>query len=518
MGKLCFPLFVVLFLNSASLLVFCEGTNTITRNDFPYPPHFVFGSGTSAYQYEGAAFEDGRTTSIWDTFAYAGNSHGATGEIACDGYHKYKEDVQLMVETGLEAYRLSISWPRLIPNGRGPINPKGLEYYNNVINELIKHGIQPHATLIHFDLPQALEDEYGGWLSRKMVKDFTAYADVCFREFGDRVLYWTTMNEANMFAIGGYDIGATPPQHCSPPFGVSNCSAGNSSIEPYVAAHHILLAHASAARLYKKKYQGRQHGFVGINVYAYWWVPYTNATNDVIAARRATDFFLGWFIEPLVFGDYPDTMKKNVGTRLPTFTKRESELVKGSCDFFGVNHYLIMYIKDSPSSLKTDTRDFNMDMAVEFIYGQDDTPPNELPVTPSGLLELLEYFKQFYGNPPVYVHENGQQTQRNATLIDTPRVKYLQGYIGTLLDAVRNGSNARGYFYWSFMDLFELLSGYDMSFGLYYIDLNDKDLKRYPKLSAHWYSNFLKGNTSSSNGAIEVEKTTLSLLQSHASQ
>ncbi|KAL7186716.1 hypothetical protein ACSBR2_028444 [Camellia fascicularis] len=158
-----------------------------------------------------------------------------------------------MVETGLEAYRFSISWLRLIPNGRGPVNPKGLEYYNNLINELVKHGIQPHATM-HIDVPQVLEDEYGGWLSRKMVGDFIAYAEVCFREFGDRVLHWTTVNEGNVFVIGGYDIGGIPPQRCSAPFGI-NCSKGNSSTEPYIAAHHILLAHSSAARLYKQKYQ-----------------------------------------------------------------------------------------------------------------------------------------------------------------------------------------------------------------------------------------------------------------------
>ncbi|KAL7200447.1 hypothetical protein ACSBR1_032386 [Camellia fascicularis] len=359
---LCFVgSFVVLWLN----LVFCA--DILSRHEFPFPPDFVFGSGTSAYQSEGAAFEDGRTAAIWDTFAHSGKAQ-ATGDIACDGYHKYKEDVQLMVETGLEAYRFSISWSRLIPNGRGPVNPKGLEYYNNLINELVKHGIQPHATLMHIDLPQVLEDEYGGWLSRKMVGDFTAYAEVCFREFGDRVLHWTTVNEGNIFVIGGYDMGSIPPQRCSAPFGI-NCSKGNSSTEPYIAAHHILLAHSSAARLYKKKYQGRQQGFIGMNVYVYWPVPCTNATEDVIAAQRTNDFLIGWFMDPLVFGDYPDIMKKNAGTRLPAFTKIESEQVKGSFDFIGVNHYSTVYIKDRSSTLKMDTRDFNADMAIELISG-----------------------------------------------------------------------------------------------------------------------------------------------------
>ncbi|XP_028059256.1 beta-glucosidase 11-like [Camellia sinensis] len=513
-NNLCFvgSFVVVVVLN----LVFCA--ETLSRHEFPFPPDFVFGSGTTAYQSEGAAFQDGRTASIWDTFAHAGKAQGATGDVACDGYHKYKEDVQLMVETGLEAYRFSISWSRLIPNGRGPVNPKGLEYYNNLINELVKHGIQPHATLMHIDLPQVLEDEYGGWLSRKMVRDFTAYAEVCFREFGDRVLHWTTLNEGNIFVIGGYDMGSIPPQRCSAPFGI-NCSKGNSSTEPYIAAHHILLAHSSAARLYKQKYQGRQQGFIGMNVYVYWPVPCTNATKDVIAAQRTNDFLIGWFMDPLVFGDYPDIMKKNAGTRLPAFTKIESEQVKGSFDFIGVNHYSTVYIKDRSSTLKMDTRDFNADMAIELIYQQGDASTGELAVTPSGLLRLLEYFKQRYGNPPIYIHENGQRMWRNATCNDSARVKYLRGFLGSLLDAIRNGSNARGYFYWSFIDLLELLDGLESSYGLYYVDLNDKDLKRYPKLSAHWYSNFLKGKTI--DGAIEVEQKincSSTLSQSHSSQ
>ncbi|KAB1705545.1 family 1 glycosylhydrolase, partial [Klebsiella pneumoniae] len=185
------------------LVVF--GADDVHRADFP--DTFVFGSGSSAYQVEGAAFEDGRTPSIWDTFAHAGGYGGATADVSCDAYHKYKEDVKLMADTGLEGYRFSISWSRLIPNGRGPVNPKGLQYYNNLIDEIVSHGIQPHVTLCHSDLPQALEDDYGGWMSRKIINDFIAYADVCFKEFGDRILHWTTLNEVNIFALAGYDDG-----------------------------------------------------------------------------------------------------------------------------------------------------------------------------------------------------------------------------------------------------------------------------------------------------------------------
>ncbi|KAF8401468.1 hypothetical protein HHK36_012407 [Tetracentron sinense] len=465
-----------LFLLLLALVAVGFGQNTakFSRDDFP--SHFVFGSGTSAYQ----------------------------------------EDVKLMVDTGLEGYRFSISWSRLIPNGRGPVNPKGLQYYNNLINELISHGIQPHVTLFHSDLPQVLEDEYGGWLSQKIVKDFTAYADVCFREFGDRVSYWTTVNEANVFVLGGYDLGYTPPQRCSSPFGFMNCANGNSTWEPYLAAHNILLAHASAARLYKNKYQAWQHGFIGISLYTFWFIPLTNATEDVLATQRANDFYVGWFLNPLVFGDYPNIVKENVGSRLPSFTPQQSEQVKGSFNFLGLNHYLSLYVKDNSNSLKIDQRDFDADMAAKITLNWliDD----EFPINSSGLQGVLEYMKQVYGNPPIYIHENGQKTLRSVSFNDTSRVNYMSAFIGSLLDAVRNGSNARGYFAWTFLDVYELLDGFKSTFGLYYVDMDDPELKRYPKLSAQWYSSFLKGKSINSNGTIETEKNSYALSQTHLSQ
>ncbi|KAG8389485.1 hypothetical protein BUALT_Bualt02G0234300 [Buddleja alternifolia] len=495
-------LFLQLLLVTAIL-----GEDHYMRADFP--ADFVFGSGTSASQYEGAAFEDGRTPSIWDTFAHSGRTNGANGDVACDGYHKYKDDIGLMVDTGLEAFRFSISWSRLIPNGRGPINEKGLQYYNDLINELITHGIQPHFTLTHIDTPQALEDEDGGWLSREIVKDFLEFANVCFREFGDRVLHWTTINEANVASLGGYDEGAIAPAHCSRrPF----CAKGDSTTEPYTVVHNMLLAHSAAAKLYKEKYKATQNGEVGINIYTLGIVPYSNSTEDVIAAQRARDFYFGWVINPLVFGDYPDTVKKRVQTRIPAFTEHESKQIKGSFDFIGSNHYTTVYVKDDPNT-KRDIKDFYADMAVELIFGQSTGAPAEgYNVVPWGLKELLEYLKQAYGNPPIYIQENGQMTRRNATLNDTSRMEYLQAYIGSVLDAVRNGSNTKGYFVWTFLDCLELLSGYEKSFGLYYVDLDDEELKRYQKLSARWYSNFLKGKSSRLNAITQVkENVSLSL-------
>ncbi|RYR70747.1 hypothetical protein Ahy_A02g005056 isoform D [Arachis hypogaea] len=435
--------------------------NYYSRDDFPHD--FIFGSATTAYQVEGAANEDGRTPSIWDTFAH--------------------------------------------DDGRGPVNPKGLEYYNNLINELISNGsrnsfkkkgfginhaysinvhsisfpftgIQPHVTLHNFDLPQVLEDEYGGWVSRKIIRDFTNYADVCFREFGDRVLYWTTINEPNVFAIGGYDSGATPPRRCSPPFCYSTGNKGNSTIEPYLAVHNILLSHSSAARLYRRK-----------------------KTNMDLLVYQSLHLVVIRIMEPLVRGDYPVSMKRNAGSRIPAFTSRESEQIKGSADFIGVIHYYNINVTDNPDALNNNLRDYNMDIAAVLYFELFSN--EEIAVTPWKLVEELNKLKLLYGNPPLFIYENGQRTNSNSSLQDVTRVNYLYGYIGAVLDALRDGSNIKGYFVWSFMDVFELLDGYESSFGLYYVDRNDPELKRYPKLSAKWYNKFLKGGSTSIVGDLQ---------------
>ncbi|WZY82491.1 hypothetical protein YC2023_028875 [Brassica napus] len=479
---------ITMFLLAATLAaVRCGCDANYTRNDFPHD--FAFGSGTSAYQWEGAYDEDGKKPSVWDTYVHSRNLDN--GDITCDGYHKYKEDVQLMVETGLDAFRFSISWSRLIPNGRGPVNPKGLQFYKNFIHELVSHGIEPHVTLYHYDHPQSLEDEYGGWLNCRIIKDFTAYADVCFREFGNHVKLWTTINEANIFTIGGYDGGGTPPGRCS------TCSSGNSSTEPYLVAHNLLLAHASASRLYKQKYKDTQGGSVGFSIFAIGFRPSTNSNDDELAIQRFKDFFYAWMLGPLTYGDYPDGMKRIIGTRLPVFSEEESELVKGSSDFVGVIHYLAASVSDAQSKpfLPGDSK-FFADMGVLLTYVGNFTA-FEYEIAPWAMEGVLEYIKQSYGNPPVYILENGKPMKQDLQLQheDTPRIEFVHAYMGAVLKAVRNGSDTRGYFVWSFMDLYELLSGYEYSFGIYSVNFSDPHRKRSPKLSAHWYSAFLKGNT-----------------------
>ncbi|KAG7550872.1 Glycoside hydrolase superfamily [Arabidopsis thaliana x Arabidopsis arenosa] len=470
------------------LALSCRCSDVYSRSDFP--EGFTFGSATSAYQWEGAVDEDGKKPSVWDTFLHSRNLEN--GDIACDGYHNYKEDVKLMVETGLDAFRFSISWSRLIPNGRGPVNPKGLQFYKNFIQQLVSHGIEPHVTLHHYDLPQYLEDDYGGWINRRIIKDFTAYADVCFREFGNHVKFWTTINEANVFTIGGYNDGTSPPGRCS------NCSSGNSSTETYIVGHDLLLAHASASRLYKQKYKEKQGGSVGFSLYAFEFVPYTSSSkDDEIAIQRAKDFFYGWTLGPLTFGDYPDEMKGAVGSRLPIFSEEESELVKGSSDFIGIMHYFPAFVEDikvEPSLSRNP--DFYSDMGVSLTYLRNRSDFG-YDVVPWAMESVLEYIKQTYGNPPVYILENGTPMKLDLQLEqkDTRRIEYLHAYIGAVLKAVRNGSDTRGYFVWSFMDLFELIGGYELSFGLYSVNFSDPHRKRSPKLSAHWYSDFLKGKT-----------------------
>ncbi|KAL5651787.1 hypothetical protein ACJX0J_037245, partial [Zea mays] len=367
---------------------------------------------------EGAWAEDGKKPSIWDTYTHSGYSIDRdTGDVAADQYHHYKEDVKLMHDMGLDAYRFSIAWSRLIPDGRGAVNPKGLEYYNSLIDELLRYGIQPHVTIYHFDLPQALQDEYNGLLSPRIIDDFTAYADVCFRSFGDRVKHWITVNEPNIEPIGGYDQGYLPPRRCSYPFGLGvTCTHGNSTTEPYAVAHHLLLAHASAVSLYRRKYQGEQGGRIGLTLLAWWYEPATQKPEDVEAAARANDFSLGWFMHPLVYGDYPPVMKRNVGARLPSLTARDSAMVRGSLDFVGINQYGAILVEADLGQLDRDLRDYYGDMATNFV-----TVPFESTVTrnqqvprlglrnheaPWALSKLLEHLQTHYGNPPVMIHEN----------------------------------------------------------------------------------------------------------------
>ncbi|XP_057834160.2 beta-glucosidase 12-like [Cryptomeria japonica] len=397
-----------------------------------------------------------------------------------------------MKEMGMDTYRFSISWSRILPYGtvNGGINKVGVAYYNNLINELLKHDIKPFVTLFHWDLPQALEDKYGGFLSKSIVKDFEAYSEICFQEFGDRVKHWITLNEPYVYAAFGYDTAtAAPGRH--------------SSSESYIVAHNLLLSHASAVRLYKNKYQVVQKGLIGITLASHWMVPYSKSTSDKKAAQRAIDFMFGWFMDPITEGKYPLTMRNLVGDRLPKFTAHQCSMVKGSFDFVGLNYYTGMYAADvsmPPNPINTSyTLDSRVNLTAErngILIGPE-AGSSWLHVYPRGIRELLKYIKHRYENPLIFITENGIDEKNDDTLSlaqalnDTWRINYHSKHLSYIQQAIRGGSNIQGYFAWSLLDNFEWTNGYTVRFGLHYVDYKN-NLHRYPKASAYWFHKFLK--------------------------
>ncbi|KAJ4747033.1 Beta-glucosidase 16 [Rhynchospora pubera] len=324
-----------------SLQFFLSNVYCLHRSQFK--PSFLFGTGTSSYQIEGAYLEGNRALSNWDVFTHTRD--GSNGDIADDHYHRYMEDIDLMSTLGVNSYWFSISWSRILPKGRfGDVNQAGISFYNKVINAILARGIEPFVTIHHFDVPQELVDQYGAWLSSEIRKDFGYFAEVCFKAFGDRVKYWTTFNEPNMVTKLGYMIGMHPPGRCSQPFG--NCTYGNSSLEPYIVAHNIILSHATAVDIYRKYYQAKQGGHIGIVIAATWYEPLMTTTADILVAKRAMAFNQYWFLDPIFFGNYPSVMRQMLGPNLPTFTPEEKTLLKEKLDFIGINQYTTTYAKD----------------------------------------------------------------------------------------------------------------------------------------------------------------------------
>lgn len=304
---------------------------------------FLWGTATAAYQIEGSVAVDGRTPSIWDTFSHIPGKvfNNDNGDVADDSYVRFREDIRLMKAMGVTAHRFSLSWSRIIPDDSGTVNRKAIEHYNQFIDELLRNEIQPMVTLYHWDLPDYLERKYEGWLSSEIVTDFSHYAETCFAAFGDRVKYWITINEPWTFCYLGYVAGAFAPGRCSDR---SKCAVGNSATEGYLAAHNVLNAHAAAVHVYRTKFQTSQRGEIGITLNHDWNEPLTSSAIDVAAAERKNLFSMGWFGDPIVFGKYPDVMRQVVGARLPEFTEEQSELLRGSFDFWALNHYSAKYI------------------------------------------------------------------------------------------------------------------------------------------------------------------------------
>lgn len=499
--------FLLCVLALTSLLATTNGAKpspySIPFNRTIFPASFIFGAGTAAYQVEGAAHIDGKGPSIWDTFTKKHPekiADGSNGLIALDFYHRYKEDIKLMKKIGLDSFRFSISWPRVLPTGKisGGVNPLGVKYYNDLINELLANGIKPFVTIFHFDLPQALYDEYKGLLSPKFVNDYKEYAEFCFKTFGDRVKYWSTANEP-YHVYYAFGAGTFAPGRCSNYIG--NCTYGNSATEPYIAAHHLLLGHATVVKLYKQKYQASQKGIIGITLVTNYYVPRSQIASSKKAALRSIDFMLGWFAHPIIYGYYPPTMQKIVGKRLPKFTTAESKLLKGSIDFLGINYYTSSYAENglTSSANLSATTDSHVTLSTTNNLGVPigtATGLSWLYVYPKGIYDLMLYIKDVYKNPPIFINENGVATLYNASipiktdLKDGIRIRYMHDHLSYLAKAMKEGVNLKGYYAWSFWDDFEWDAGKSVRFGLVYIDWTN-GLKRYLKYSAYWFKNFL---------------------------
>ncbi|XP_014506784.1 beta-glucosidase 46 [Vigna radiata var. radiata] len=487
---------IMLFLFMCSLLPISLGLD-------PSPP-FLFGTASSSYQYEGAYSSDGKGLSNWDVFSHTAGSidDGSNGDVSVDQYHRYQEDIDLMEAMKVNSYRFSISWARILPQGRfGEVNLAGINYYNRLIDALLLKGIQPFVTLFHFDIPQELEDRYGAWLSPQSQEDFQFFADICFKFFGDRVKYWVTFNEPNYIISLAYREGTFPPCRCSGIFG--NCSEGDSEKEPFVAAHNMILSHAAAVDLYRNKYQNEQGGKIGIVLHCDSFEPLSNSTSDKLATERAQSFSINWILDPILFGKYPKEMEMILGTILPKFSSNDKVKLRRGLDFIGINHYASYYVRDCLSSVcghgigvSRTEGSYELTVLKNGVPIGELTPFEWLNVHPEGMKKIVIYLKDRYNNTPMFIAENGYGTlyDPNVTekeyLNDYKRIEFMSGHLDNLMAAIREGADVRGYFVWSLLDNFEWKYGFTVRFGLYHVDFST--LKRTPKLSASWYKFFIE--------------------------
>ncbi|XP_071963681.1 lactase/phlorizin hydrolase-like [Antedon mediterranea] len=479
--------------------VYPDVFNDPERDAFHYgtfPEGFAWSSATSSYQIEGAWDADGKGESIWDRFAHEGGHvyNNDTGDVACDSYNNIEEDVKMIKAMGLGYYRFSFSWPRILPDGTiNNINAKGVEYYSNLIDALLVECITPMVTLYHWDLPQALQD-VGGWANETIVDHFNDYADFCFKTFGTRVKFWITFNEPWIVSMLGYGAGSFAPGIVEP------------AITVYVVTHNIIKSHATSWHNYDDNYRSSQKGKIGITLNSDFFEPFTKSQADVDAAERGLQFQIGWFAHPIFKdGDYPQVMKENVAyksamqgypkSRLPEFTDDEKEYIKGTTDFFGLNHYTSVYT----INVTTDTTDGAYWTDQNIATWKDEAWPRSgstwLQVVPWGIRRLLNWIDNEYDGIPIYVTENGVSTADVFEIDDVIRQKYYRSYINEVLKAIDiDGSNVKGYTAWSLMDNFEWASGYSERFGMHYVDFNDPNRKRTPKNSTIIYAKIVADN------------------------
>ncbi len=415
----------------------------------------MWGVATSAYQIEGAANEDGRGTSIWDTFcAQPGKTrNGDSGAVACDHYHRWQEDIALMQSLAVKAYRFSIAWPRVQAQGYGDWNSKGLGFYDQLVDELLRCGIQAHATLYHWDLPQALQDT-GGWVSRDTAHRFADYADFMGRRLGDRLSSLATHNEPWCTAVLGHETGQFAP-------GFKDAALARQ------VSHHLLLSHGLALQALRSSGVKCPLGIVLNQSSA---TPATNSAADRLLADKLYAGFVRWYLEPLLLGRYPNIL----GVAPPTIERGDMALISAPVDFLGINYYNRLWASASvppqPAPLPFGVTDMGWE-----IY-------------PDGLRELLVGLHEDYDLPPIYIMENGManvDTVIDGQVNDHARIAYLHGHLEALAQARAAGVDIRGYFAWSLLDNFEWDSGYAKRFGLVHVDYASQ--QRTPKASAHWY-------------------------------
>jgi beta-glucosidase len=442
-----------------------KGAAFVTERRFP--DGFAWGASTSAFQIEGAAGEDGRGESIWDRFAHdPGRVRGGdTADVACDHYHRFREDVALMAELGLTAYRFSVSWPRVLPGGRGPVNSAGLDFYERLVDELLAHGIAPHVTLYHWDLPQALEDA-GGWPARATADAFAAYASIVAGRLGDRVRHVATLNEPEVVADHGYRTGAHAPGRTEPDAALA-------------AAHHLLLAHGLAVQAIRA---AARETAVGVVLNLGPQHPATRHPLDQEAAMVAHDQLNRWYLDPIAGRAYPEDGARAWGWRRTEVRGGDMALIAQPIDFLGVNYYFREVVR-APSlpPLAEPTEIERTDIGWE--------------VYPAGLTEALEFAASRTGDLPIYVTENGAAYDpgEDDAARDPARVGFLRRHLSAALDALDDGVPLRGYFVWSLLDNFEWAHGYRPRFGIVHVDYATQE-RRVRDSGRYWAAVARTGN------------------------
>ncbi|MGD9028178.1 MAG: GH1 family beta-glucosidase [Anaerolineae bacterium] len=446
-----------------------------TATERAFPEGFLWGAATSAYQIEGAWNEDGKGESIWDHFTHRPYDvlNGDTGDVACDHYHRLAQDVELMKWLSLGTYRFSISWPRILPKGRGEVNEKGLDFYDRLVDRLLEADIAPTATLYHWDYPQALQ-EAEGWPHRDSPDWFVDYARVVFDRLGDRVVRWITHNEPRVAALQGYGNGLHAPGICD-------------YTQAYQAVHHLLLSHGKALQAFR---QGGYGGEIGIVLDLAHFLPASERDEDLAACRRAYEQHISQFLDPIFKKRYPETLFEWIGPQRPQVMANDMDITGEPIDFLGINYYATHVVSHA-----IDMPPLKARLAPVSAPGWGCTEMG-WGVNPPGLTAVLLDVKETYDSPPVYVTENGcafPDTPDGAGFVqDWARIDFLRGHLRAVHEAIGAGADVRGYFVWSLMDNFEWAMGYGPRFGIVRVDY--ETLERTPKQSALWYKDVIARN------------------------